>query len=129
MADIVFDINSTVQFVVTGNFKFAMVSYIICAASFSQQLERAQAHDLLATVQESLAAGKKSDALQKILISEKMVEAPLQLLLQYYTLSFISTNDFAMCSIAASLGLSAISVADAVWSTETLELTDELLRT
>ena len=122
LAGFFLDANSLVQFIRTGNFQFALVSAAIFVMSIWQQIKRGAFQKLLSSCKESLQAGKATDDLELIMLSEKSVEAPLQLMLQWYAFIFVTSDEFAVWSFFVSIVFSFKSVAEAVYSLVELNL-------
>ena len=122
LADFFLDANSLVQFIRTGNFLFALVSAAIFVMSIWQQIKQGAFHKLLSSCKESLQAGKATDDLELIMLSEKSVEAPLQLMLQWYAFIFVTSDVTAVVSNFVSVCFSFKSVADATYNLVELNL-------
>ena len=125
--DVVLDMNGVVQYILTGNYIFAAVSGMIFLASLSQQLSRGAILKLWNATCESLKNSQSTDDLEMIMLSEKSVEAPLQLLLQFYAFPFVTSSDVAVFSFLFSLLLSLKSVAEATYCLAELKLHSALV--
>lgn len=125
--DVVLDMNGVVQYILTGNYIFAAVSGMIFFASLSQQLSRGAISKLWNATCESLKISQSTDDLEMIMLSEKSVEAPLQLLLQFYAFPFVTSSDVAVFSFICSLLLSLKSVAEAAYWLAELKLHNALV--
>eukprot|EP00435_Cladocopium_sp_Y103_P011670 s4584_g3.t1 len=126
--DFLLDVNATVQFVLTGNYLFAGVSAGIFFLSLSQQVAHGAVQKLVSATCESLKLGQSTDDLEIIMLSEKAVESPLQLLLQFYAFPFVTASEFAVFSFILSLLLSLKSVAEATYWLAELKLHDALVK-
>eukprot|EP00435_Cladocopium_sp_Y103_P071413 s278_g37.t1 len=125
--DVLLDINGILQYILTGNYIFAAVSAIIFIVSLHQQFARGASQKLWNATCESLRLGHSTDDLEIILLSEKSVEAPLQLLLQFYAFPFVTASYVAVLSFAFSLAMSLKSVAEATYSLAELKLHNALV--
>ena len=104
------------QFVLTGNFAFAAAGAGIFIWSAWQQIRRGAIQQGLKAVVESVSQGDSTELMSLMLLSEKSVEAPLQLMLQFYAFVFVTSSEFAVVSFVASIIMSSISVSQAVHS-------------
>eukprot|EP00438_Fugacium_kawagutii_P021364 Skav220326 [mRNA] locus=scaffold972:275191:276114:- [translate_table: standard] len=120
--DVFLDLNGILQFILTGNFQFAIVSTGIFAMSIAQQLRRGILHKFWQAAIESMHRAHATDDLEVIMLSEKSVEAVTQLMLQYYAFYFVTSSEFAVWSFLFSMALSLRSVADAVYYLIELDL-------
>ena len=127
LADFFLDANGIIQFIRTGNFLFALVSAAIFVMSIWQQIRRGAFHKLLSSCQESLQAGKATDDLELIMLSEKSLEAPLQLMLQWYAFIFVTSRVSAVFFFFFSICFSFKSVAEAVYNLVELDLFEMML--
>ena len=125
--DVILDMNGILQYLLTGNFMFSAGSAIIFFTSLHQQVSRGAFQKLWNATLESVKLGQSTDDLQKIMLSEKSVEAPLQLLLQFYAFPFVTSSRVAVYSFAFSLLLSLKSVAEATYWLAELKLHDALV--
>lgn len=100
---------------------------MIFFASLSQQLSRGAISKLWNATCESLKISQSTDDLEMIMLSEKSVEAPLQLLLQFYAFPFVTSSDVAVFSYICSLLLSLKSVAEAAYWLAELKLHNALV--
>eukprot|EP00438_Fugacium_kawagutii_P023107 Skav229773 [mRNA] locus=scaffold519:29455:30642:+ [translate_table: standard] len=114
--DVFSDLNGILQFILTGNFYFAMLSSSIFAMSVAQQLRIGFLGNFWQTAVESLRQARSTRELQAMMLSEKSVEAAAQLLLQYYAFEFVTSSEFAVCSFVCSMALSLKGVAEAVYN-------------
>lgn len=122
-ADVVSDWLATYQFFRTGNLNFAIVSLGIFAWSAWRQCQHGSWRNLLAATKESLLNGEATEDLEVVMTCEKSVEAPLQLLLQFYGVYFVSSSSFAVLSfVAFSLPLSMKGAVDAAYDLIELRL-------
>lgn len=122
MLDVVSDVNGIVQFVLTGNFKFAAISSLVFIYSAGQQIASGGIQKFLRALGPSLAACQPTDELQALMLSEMTVEAPLQFMLQFYTFTYVLSSDWATYSFVFSLLLSLLSVTDTAYQLIQLEL-------
>ena len=120
--DVFSDVNGIVQFVLTGNFMFAVASAFIFAASLYQQVKRGAIKNFYKACAESLSQGAATDELEMIFLSEKTLEAPLQFLIQIYTVMFVTSSEFAVGSFCFSLALSLYGMAGAAFDLIELDL-------
>lgn len=121
-ADVVSDWLATYLFWSTGNVNFAILSLGIFAWSVWKQCQHGAWRNLLAATKESLVKGEATEDLEIIMISEKSV-APLQLMLQFYGVYFVSSSSFAVLSfVAFSLPLSMKGTVDAAYDLIELRL-------
>eukprot|EP00435_Cladocopium_sp_Y103_P050888 s1251_g15.t1 len=127
LLDVLSDINGIMQFIRTGNLWFAAVSTSIFVFSGWQQVRRGALQRVLRASVESFLHGKASDELELILLSEKSVEAPLQLYLSYYSFPFITSSQFAIYSFFFSMGLSVKSLAEAAYFLVELNLSPTIM--
>eukprot|EP00435_Cladocopium_sp_Y103_P072040 s278_g39.t1 len=125
--DVGLDVNGILQYVLTGNFKFAAVSAMIFCMSLHQQVARGAISKLWNATLKSLKIGESTDDLEKIMLSEKAVEAPLQLFLQFYAFPFVTASEVAVFSFLCSLALSLKSVAEATYWLAELKLHNALV--
>ena len=124
--DVILDMNGILQYVLTGNFMFSAGSAIIFFTSLHQQVARGAVQKLWNATLESVKLGQSTDDLEVIMLSEKSVEAPLQLLLQFYAFPFVTSSDAAVFSFICSLLLSFKSVAEATYWLAELKLHDAI---
>ena len=124
--DILSDLNGIVTFIWTGNFQFAGFSGLIFALSFGQQLARGGFHAFRQEAAVSLSEGCLTDGLRRLTLTEKSVEAPLQLLVQFFSFLYVTFNDYAVISFSVSMLASLYSVADAAYQLMELNLLPEL---
>jgi hypothetical protein len=127
LLDVLSDINGIMQFIRTGNLWFAAVSTSIFVFSGWQQVRRGALQRVLRASVESFQHGKASDELELILLSEKSVEAPLQLYLSYYSFPFITSSQFAIYSFFFSMSLSVKSLAEAAYFLVELNLSPTIM--
>jgi len=127
LLDVLSDINGIMQFIRTGNRWFAAVSSSIFVFSGWQQVRRGALQRVLRASVESFQHGKASDELELILLSEKSVEAPLQLYLSYYSFPFITSSQFAIYSFFFSMSLSVKSLAEAAYFLVELNLSPTIM--
>eukprot|EP00435_Cladocopium_sp_Y103_P003294 s4584_g1.t1 len=124
--DFALDMSGIVQCILTGNYIFAVVSAMIFFMSLYQQVARGAISKLWKATCESLEIGESTDELEMIMLSEKLVEAPLQLMVQFYAFPFVTASKFAGFSFLCSLALSLKSVAEATYWLVELKLHDAL---
>ena len=125
--DVILDMNGILQYLLTGNFMFSAGSAIIFFTSLHQQVARGGVQKLWNATLESVKLGQSTDDLQKIMLSEKALEAPLQLFLQFYAFPFVTSSRVAVLSFIFSLFLSLKSVAEATYWLAELKLHDALV--
>ena len=104
--DVILDMIGILQYLLTGNFMFSAGSAIIFFTSLHQQVARGGVQKLWNATLESVKLGQSTDDLQKIMLSEKALEAPLQLFLQFYAFPFVTSSRVAVVSCICSLFLS-----------------------
>eukprot|EP00438_Fugacium_kawagutii_P018122 Skav231585 [mRNA] locus=scaffold232:18702:20661:+ [translate_table: standard] len=120
-ADLLSDFLATSYFFSTGNVIFAILSLVILAWSAWKQCR--QGRNLLAATKESLLKGEATEDLEVIMMTEKSLEAPLQLMLQFYGVYFVTSNSFAVVFfVAFSLPLSMKGTVDAAYDLIELRL-------
>ena len=124
--DYLLDLNGIVAFVWTGNFHFAVYSCLVFSLSLAQQLATGGFGSFYQDARDSLAEGRLTDGLRRLTLTEKSLEAPLQLLIQYYSFLYASSSDYAVVSFAVSMLLSLYSVVDAAYSLMELNLLPSL---
>eukprot|EP00434_Breviolum_minutum_P033035 symbB.v1.2.029227.t1/scaffold3174.1/size61966/3 len=124
--DLLFDLNGIVAFVWTGNFCFAAFSAVAFALSLGQQLATDGFGSFYQEARESLSEGRLTDGLRRLTLTEKSVEAPLQLLVQFFSFMYVSSSDYALVSFAVSMLLSLYSVVDAAYMLMELNLLPSL---
>eukprot|EP00438_Fugacium_kawagutii_P021363 Skav220325 [mRNA] locus=scaffold972:268049:269023:- [translate_table: standard] len=120
--DVFLDLNGNLQYVLTGNFQFALVSAGIFAMSTAQQLRRGVLHKFWQAASESMQRAHATDDLQVIMLSEKSTEAATQLMLQYYAFQFVTSSELAIWSFLFSMALSLKGVAEAAYYLVELDL-------
>lgn len=125
--DVVSDVNGVIQYILTGNFFFALASVGIFLMSLRQQIRRGAAKGFLTASMESMHRGEATDDLELLMLSELSVEAPLQLLLQLYAFPFLKSSEFAVISFLLSIFLSLTSVAGAAYTLVELDLISTIL--
>ena len=74
----------------------------------------------------SWSEGCLTDGLRRLTLTEKSVEAPLQLLVQFFSFLYVTSNDYAVISFSVSMLLSLSSVVDAAYTLMELNLLPEL---
>ena len=127
LVDVIVDINGILQFIRTGNLWFATASTGIFFFSGWQQIRRGAFQRVLRASLDSFQHGKASDELELILLSEKAVEVPLQLMMQYYSFPFITSSQFAIYSFFFSISLSVKSMAEAAYHLIELNLSATII--
>ena len=115
------DLNGILQFVLTGNFMFAIVSAGIFAMSIIQ-LHRGFVQKFWQAAIESMHRGQASNDLEAAMLSVQSTEAATQLMLQYYAFQFVTSSQFAIWSFLFSMALSLKGVAEAVYYLIELDL-------
>ena len=124
--DILSDLNGIGTFIWTGNFQFACVSFLVFAWSFGQQLATGGFRTFRQEAANSWSEGCLTDGLRRLTLTEKSVEAPLQLLIQFFSFLYVTSNDYAVFSFTVSMLLSLFSVVDAAYTLIELDLLREL---
>jgi len=124
--DVLFDLNGILTFVRTGNFYFAIFSFLVFAWSLGHQLATGGFGSFYQEARESVAEGCLTDGLRRLTLTEKSVEAPLQLLLQFFSFLYVSFDDLAVVTFAGSMLLSLYSVVDAAYVLMELNLLPSL---
>ena len=127
LVDLMVDLNGILQFIRTGNLWFAAASTGIFFFSGWQQIRRGAFRRVLHASLDSFQHGKASDEFELILLSEKAVEVPLQLMLQYYSFPFITSSEFAIYSFFLSISLSVKSMAEAAYHLVELNLSATII--
>ena len=123
--DILSDLNGIGTFIWTGNFQFACVSFLVFAWSFGQQLATGGFRTFRQEAANSWSEGCLTDGLRRLTLTEKSVEAPLQLLIQFFSFLYVTSNDYAVFSFTVSMLLSLFSVVDAAYTLIELDLLRE----
>ena len=124
--DILSDLNGIGTFIYTGNFQFAGFSGLVFAWSFGQQLATGGFRNFCQEAANSWSEGCLTDGLRRLTLTEKSVEAPLQLLVQYFSFLYVTSNDYAVLSFSVSMLLSLSSVVDAAYTLMELNFLPEL---
>eukprot|EP00438_Fugacium_kawagutii_P029591 Skav213423 [mRNA] locus=scaffold38:275503:276354:- [translate_table: standard] len=120
--EVFLDFNGIVQYILTGNFQFALVSTSIFAMSVIQQLRRGVPKKFWHAAIESMHCAHATDDLEVIMLSQRSVESATQLMLQYYAFAFVTSSEFAIGSFLFSMALKLKGVADAVYDLTELDL-------
>ena len=124
--DILSDLNGIGTFIWTGNFQFAGFSALVFALSFGQQLATGGFHTFCQEAANSLSEGCLTDELRRLTLTEKSVEAPLQLLIQFFSFLYVTFSDYAVLTFSVSMLVSLYSVVDAAYTLMELNLLREL---
>ena len=124
--DILSDLNGIAAFIWTGNFQFAGFSVLVFALSFGQQLATGGFRTFCQEAANSLSEGCLTDELRRLTLTEKSVEAPLQLLIQFFSFLYVTFSDYAVLSFSVSMLVSLYSVVDAAYTLMELNLLREL---
>ena len=124
--DTLSDLNGIGTFIYTGNFQFACVSFLVFALSFGQQLATGGFRTFRQEAANSLSEGCLTDELRRLTLTEKSVEAPLQLLIQLFSFLYVTFSDYAVLSFSVSMLVSLSSVVDAAYMLIELNLLPEL---
>ena len=124
--DILSDLSGIGTFIYTGNFQFAGFSGLVFALSFGQQLATGGFRTFRQEAANSWSEGCLTDGLRRLTLTEKSVEAPLQLLVQFFSFLYVTSNDYAVISFSVSMLLSLSSVVDAAYTLMELNLLPEL---
>ena len=93
-----------------------------------QQLRQSGPKVLWEEYQVSLSAGYPTDRFLAFSFTEKSVEAPLSLLLQFYTFPFVTGDLWAVYSFSFSMLLSLYTITDAAYVLIHLDMFDELVK-
>eukprot|EP00434_Breviolum_minutum_P007011 symbB.v1.2.006185.t2/scaffold367.1/size382069/18 len=123
--DILSDLNGIGTFIYTGNFQFAGFSGLVFALSFGQQLATGGFRTFRQEAANSWSQGCLTDGLRRLTLTEKSVEAPLQLLVQFFSFFYVTSNNYALYSFSGSMLLSLFSVVDAAYMLIELDLLRE----
>jgi len=124
--DILLDLNGIGTFVYTGNFQFAAFSGMVFALSFGQQLATDGFRTFRQEAADSLSEGCLTDGLRRLTLTEKSVEAPLQLLVQFFSFLYVTLSHYAVLSFSVSMLVSLYSVVDAAYMLIELNLLPQL---
>jgi len=119
-------LNGIGTFIWTGNFQFAGFSALVFALSFGQQLATGGFHTFCQEAANSLSEGCLTDELRRLTLTEKSVEAPLQLLIQFFSFLYVTFSDYAVLTFSVSMLVSLYSVVDAAYTLMELNLLREL---
>ena len=125
LADYLSDWNCLVQFLLSQQYGLAIAQGLIIACPFMLDLYmgRVQIVEVVGGLLASRRAGFPTNGYIKSLRSEKSVEAPPSLLLQFYTVPRI-TQPLAFWSALASMPLSILGISKFAYTTFELGLTD-----
>ena len=108
--DLLSDLTCIVQFSLNGYPEFALAQTVIVVLSLVSELVRGSPCTLFEAVLDSHRLGYPTDAYSSIVRSEKTIEAPLSLLLQYYSAFYLNGTPLTFLSTCASMTLSVWGV-------------------
>ena len=132
LADFALDLTCLYQFAVSGkHWGFAAAQGIIVGVTLIAELRSTGPVKLLGSFLESRALGFPTDTYLRAVKSEKSIEAPLSLLLQYFAALYMSESLEAFFSSCASMIFSVLAITKAAYMqlhlglNELLDLEDE----
>ncbi|CAE7777889.1 hbdH1 [Symbiodinium sp. CCMP2592] len=110
LLDLVSDLNCITQFALASRWGWAAAQSAVFLLSLAFELHAASASSLVAAVLESRKCGYPTDEYLIFVRTEKTIEAPFSLLLQYYA-TFYVLDPLLFLSACVSMVLSSFSVA------------------
>ena len=128
LVDVLSDLNCITTFFWNKHYLFGVFALLVLVASSVQQLRQSGPKVLWAEYKESLSAGYPTDRFLAFSFTEKSVEAPLSLLLQFYTFPFVTGDVWALYTFSFSMLLSLYSITDAAYALFHLDMFDELVK-